>query len=340
MRVNNISLLKTIAISLVVMIHFGPLQYSYEGTKLNYNMFLVYRSLLSIGVPLFLIISGYLTIEKDYSIKKCLRRVSHLLFLIIAFKIIYAYSFNVGFKSFSDLVYALTSTIAKGYRVNHMWYLYALIAIYLMYPIISYCYKDKKIYTYIVIIVVSSAFILNPVCLLFKETLGYDLQLIEATLPLQSHYLFAIAYFMVGGWLRKAELPLFKKLGITPLLISFVLLISLQALYAQVLSNYTNTLFDPMYDGYSIVTCLFSSIIVFTIFKDKVKRIDSKFIKKVSCYTFGIYLIHWPLAYYIKPIIFDLVNINIYIENFIASIIVLLISLLLNIKYLKNLITF
>ncbi|MEG0569312.1 MAG: acyltransferase family protein, partial [Erysipelotrichales bacterium] len=78
MRVNNISLLKTIAISLVVMIHFGPLQYSYEGTKLNYNMFLVYRSLLSIGVPLFLIISGYLTIEKDYSIKKCLRRVSHL----------------------------------------------------------------------------------------------------------------------------------------------------------------------------------------------------------------------------------------------------------------------
>lgn len=337
--IKNINLIKFIGIFIVVLIHFGPILYAYEDKTLSFNMFLVYRSFLSIGVPILLLTSGYLLIEKTYSIKKIMKRILHVFILIIIFKIIYALAFTYSLPSFKDLIYALTTTGANGYRVNSLWYLYALIAIYFLLPFFTYIAKNKKLYNYLVILLISYPVFFNIIEIIFNAKVDYKMQIFQSLYPFQTQYLFAIAAFVVGGWFKLNKNKLQYNFKASYVIIIVVVLLVLQSILALLLTNTSEVLFDPMYDGYATFTCFINSCLIFYILKFQIKSIDNKFINFVANNTLGIYLIHWPIAYYIKTPFMKNPIINSYLDNILLTIIVFFISLFISYLLQKNKLT-
>lgn len=337
--IKNLNLIKTIGIFFVVIIHFGPIAYNYENNILTFNFYLVYRSLLSIGVPLLLLVSGYLLTSKNYSISKILKRIIHIFLLIVIFKFIYALTITFKIPSFDEFIYSLTTTSAKGYRVNSLWYLYALIAIFFLLPILNIVAKNKKVYTYLTVLVISYPFLFKKIELLFNGVNEYNMQLFQTLFPFQTQYLFAIALFIVGGWFKLNEEKFKIRINVIFLAVIILLLLIIQSFIAIFIANASGNLFDPMYDGYSTFTCFINSCLIFYILRYQANSIDNKLINIIADNTLGIYLIHWPIAYYLKNSFMKNPLINIYIDNIFLSIVILFLSLLISFLLRKNFLT-
>lgn len=337
--IKNINLIKVIGVFFVVVIHFGPILYDYNNDTLSFNFFLIYRSFLSMGVPLLLLTSGYLLITKDYSIKKIMFRIIHVFIIIIIFKLIYALAFTYQFPDFQKFLYALTTTKADGYRVNSLWYLYALIAVYFLLPFFNYIAKNKRLFNYLTIILVSYPVIFSILELVFNAHVDYNMELFQTLYPFQTRYLFAIASFALGGWLRLNKDTFTYEFKTWLTIVIIIVLLVVQSLLAIIFTNISNVLFDPMYDGYATFTCFINSFLVFYLLKFKLKRIDNKYINYIAQNTLGIYLIHWPLAYYIKTPFMENPIINGYLDNIILSVIILLVSLFISYLLQLNKIT-
>lgn len=334
--IKNLNLIKAIGIFFVVIIHFGPIIYSYENDILSFDFYLVYRSFLSIGVPLLLLVSGYLLIKKEYPIKKILKRIVHIFLLILIFKFIYALTMALKIPSFEDFIYSLTTTSANGYRVNSLWYLYALIAIFFILPILCYIAKNKKLYNYITILVIVYPFFFKKIELLFNGVNEYNMQLFQSLFPFQTQYLFAIALFIVGGWFRLNEDKLKFKINNILSFIIIIILLIIQSFIAVIITNASGNLFDPMYDGYSTITCFINACLIFYLLRYQLKSVNNRFINIIADNTLGIYLIHWPIAYYLKSSFMVNPIVNVYFDNFILSIVVLFISLIISLILKKN----
>ena len=324
----NLNLIKTIAISLVILSHFGPIAYNVIDGTMEFNFFLIYRSSLSCAVPLFLIVSGYLIISKKYEYQKIFKRIIQFLILLFSFKFMYGLAFAKFSFSFDSIVYFFTTTAADGYRVNSLWYLYALIGIFLLLPFIQKLYEDKKIYLLLCLIVLAFTFLVKPIELIFNATFDYELQFFTVLYPFRSHYGFALGYFLLGGLLQRYENKIQDIQVKTPILLLVIgVMIVSQAYFSLLISNLSETTFDPMFDGYKLLTNLVTSVLLFIIIKYRMKEYNHQIIDYIGRNTLLIYLLHWPIAYYVKEYLFNNLNINDYLLNVFGSIIVLLICL-------------
>ncbi|MDF9867420.1 surface polysaccharide O-acyltransferase-like enzyme [Bacilli bacterium PM5-3] len=332
----NIDLIKAFAIYFVLLNHFGVLAYNIIEDKLYFDLFLIYRSFLGVAVALFLMVSGYLIAEKKYDLNKIIKRVIQFIILIFLFKFIYALSFANAQFSLKSIIYFFSTTAAKGYRVNSLWYMYALVGIYLLLPFIQKIYQDKKMYLYLCLLVSIYSFIIVPIELVFKANNGYDMQVFNVMFPFNSHYIFALGYFLVGGLIKKYEFKI-KEFPIktSMLIIIMVLMLIVQSFFSIYITNVSLNTFDPMYDGYKTITNLITSFCLFILFKYQIKEVNNKYIEYISKNSLAIYLLHWPIAYYVKNFLFNYFTINVYISNVIGTVVVLLICLA--ITYLINL---
>ncbi|MDL2211251.1 acyltransferase [Erysipelotrichaceae bacterium OttesenSCG-928-M19] len=344
MKIKNINLIKVVGILLVIIIHFGPMNYAHTNDKLDFNFFLLYRSFLAIGVALLLIVNGYLVINKNYSLKKILINIVHLAILLFVFKFIYALTFNELNFTIDSFLYSLMTTAAKNYRVNHLWFMYALIAIYFLLPLISKIFENKKLYLYLTILVCSYSFGFIIIETIFNLTNNYEMQLFQTLYPFQTHYLFALSYFLLGGLIRQYEDKI-KNLQINNIVLILIMLSSLviQALYFVFINNLSQENFDPMYNGYSTLTTALNATILFYLLKYRVRELNHKHLDGIAYYSLGIYLIHWPLAFYLKKQFLSNYFVLDYLSNIIISLVILLICYLLcyllgKNKYLQKLI--
>jgi len=166
----------------------------------------------------------------------------------------------------------------------------------------------------------------------------FNVQLAQTLYPLTTHFQFAIGFYLVGCWIKKNEKRVkttFDPLKIRTLLMIVGVSVMMLAYFAVLMTNHTTTLFDPMYNGYATLFTLISSILIFIILKYKIKPVpSSKIISDLSKHSFGIYLLHWPIAYYVKGFLIDESRSISYVSNFILSILILILCLYIT-KLLK-----
>lgn len=135
-----IDFLRVTAIMAVVCVHSLPVPILNGGLRLCVSAAI--GSLSKIGVPLFLIITGYLMLDRDYSGPKLKRFLKHnYLPLLISFE-----GWTIIATVMKIVADPTVNTIAAGLRTMlcigepfmiHFWYMQMLLGIYLFIPIIA-----------------------------------------------------------------------------------------------------------------------------------------------------------------------------------------------------------
>ncbi len=143
----NIDIIRIFAFIFIVMLHTWNRQY-------GLNVWMGGYAVISIGVNLFIIISGYLLLDKSETSKDFYKkRVLNILPLFVAFNILYIC------LSRMSLIRNLEEEI---FIAPHFWYMYMIFVIYLLTPWLRkvLLYAEKE--TIFVIVLWFLSNILNP----------------------------------------------------------------------------------------------------------------------------------------------------------------------------------
>lgn len=294
-RIDWIDLLRVFAIFVVLLVHSVEKIYKFDldymltvpgpSRIIAFSMFTLGR----LGVPIFLMISGYLLLDREYDEKKTKvfwkEKWLHLLICTEIWLVIYELflAFYLGerigiLQFFSDLFFI------HGIKISHMWYMPMILGVYILIPFVSKAVRSFNNKLLIFPIVIYSVFafgypLFNMVCriLLNKElSLQFSLGFSGGCYGI---YLL-MGYFLKQGGLKKVRLRILATITI----IFFGLGVGFQ------LWAYENNFrYNIWYDNLFI---FITSVALFEL-ASRISHIPGyKLIKWLSSYSFAVYLIH------------------------------------------------
>lgn len=301
-RIVYVDILRILSIIAVIILHFTAelLTSSNDFNTSSWWISNLFNSVSRFAVPVFFMISGAMILRteiksyKDFYIK----RVVPLLIPLVSWSLIYAL-----YKQYFILKSSLGAyefVLDFGYRLLtdgnyvHLWFLYAIIAIYMTVPLISKLIKtcserDLRYYLLLWFIVsIAYRFITDAV---FRATDQY------INIPIMNIPLFMgfLGYFILGYYLFHYDLPLKAKNILFNLGIASFFLTPAATYFISLQSGVLDEMF---YGNYSITT-FFMAVGMFIYFKEKETSISEKvnykiqkMISSVSKASFSIYLIH------------------------------------------------
>ncbi|HEY4324706.1 MAG TPA: acyltransferase family protein [Mucilaginibacter sp.] len=312
-RIFYYDLLKSIAIYLVCFYHFGALNIDFTKSaypSLYFNYFL--SGIASIGVPIFFMVNGALLLNKDYNIKNHIRKIVVVGTLYLVWgAITLAILTPVFGDHYSPLRFIKAIYNTKDGRTNHLWFLLAIMYIYMLFPLIKSMYdKNEKIYTYYLLALIflftfgitalnallnSTGYLLNRSALINKDISPFIL-----FNPFGIYFSYSLVYFIVGGWIAKFYKNEYLKA--TTCIFFFVISLFLLFLFGVMKTNVTGKVYDSVFYGYDSIMTLVMSITVFIIcYKLEFKNsLFKNFITLISTNTLGIYFVHIPVGYLLE----------------------------------------
>lgn len=289
--------LRVIATISVVLLHVAaPLLYRYPNFDAsNWLIANLYDSLVRFCVPVFVMITGALLLKKQYQLADYLKkRVARIIYPFLFWITIYSVHALIILKSgfqqpLSDI---LTISDSKfGYKTTyHFWYIYMIIGIYFLIPLISKLIrnaKEKQILYFLTIwfLVVS---VTNP---MFDEYLP--------TFNLKYFGGF-VGYLVLGYYLSVKNFEKVKNIKNISLVI-FVFGVLLTAFGTYFLSTYKRQFTADLYTYFSpnviiAATGLFLFIKHINIKNNKLISIR----KTINKHSFGIYFVHVMVLYWLN----------------------------------------
>lgn len=322
-RVIYLDLLRIFAIFGVVVIHVSAIAKSYDIGSFTSNVGIIYNGLVRWSVPVFFMISGamFLRPDKEYSFSVMIKKyIPRIVICLLVWGLIYALFDVYLYSSFSikTLVLSVWNTISNnsGY---HLWFLFALIALYLMVPVFKIIVNNlsqKQL-----------SFVLFLWMFLSLGVSQYNEIVSALDIPLQIDWYFPMitgwaGYFLLGYYLMKYDI---KKKYKTLLIVIGIALLVLCPIMNMAATIHTDKYIDSFIPQSGLSAC-FEATMFFLIIKgfSKVTLQEKckKIIINISNNTFGIYLIH----VLINSVLFHVIKIQLDFINPIVSI--LIISLL------------
>lgn len=306
-RMFSLDLIRLVAILAVVMIHVSAdFVKENSATSFDFIMGNAFNSLSRLAVPLFLMISGSLMLResKDIPPKKMLRTALSFGMILVFWSALYAVSYHIIKPLvFGEAISLQATALAflKGHY--HLWYLYVLIGLYIMTPILRlFVKKENKVYIkwYLVLSLVVSFctplvnFILN-VCGVYPDI--YSEFIGQFGIALVGAYL---AYYVLGWYI--AEIGIEKKLrpilyasGAAGLVATFTLV----QFFPQ--EEFSNTIYSTS----TINVFLYSVAVYVFLYYSFENTKETKLtcaVSGLSKYIFGVYLIHPVFLFALKLI--------------------------------------
>ena len=282
-EISYIYSLRIFAIFSVIMLHcitpyvFNPL---YFGTK-SYYFNLITNSVVRTGVPIFLMISGVLILGDDLTgnVKAFYKkRIPKLLIPLLSRNVIY-YFFSLYMTNGTFSFKALVDGILGNGNGYHLWYLYTLIALYLLAPFIKNVVDNRSVSEIMVFM-----FLLG-FCTTFRPLINNTISPYYVYLfdPLGNGY----SLFFVAGYL--IDRLKFTKIQKTVLLLLGVLGLCISA-FGNHNASSENAISFIHNGGFDISAFLFA-IGIFSLFRMTVKSAGT-FTKTLSGISYGMYFIH------------------------------------------------
>lgn len=335
-----ISILKIIACFLVIVNHTNSEIFFQATTNCTWTISMLTFYACKMAVPIFILISGALMLNKDYDYKKVTKKIVKYSLVLIVISLVYYFDYyyhnatQMGIKNF--IIYLNNNNISV-----HLWYLYFYIALILMMPFLqkivkNMSNKDFKVFFFISIIINGGVFILIP---------HYYPQIANNI----SNYLYLFHPYIAllfSGYFIQNRLEIKNKKLIKWLCFIILILapiISTFLTYIEKLNDASNYLF---YDNVSLINITIPSIAMFLLIK-LIINIKSekklKIINKIGNCTFTTYLIHMLVINHTIFIYRMLqkylpLQISMYMWEISVFIISIIISLLINwiIKFLSK----
>ncbi len=149
-RLTYIDYLETIAMFCVVCCHY----YSVIGTGASTNMYMLFMKCF--GVPTFFLANGALMFQRKFSLRKHLKKTGMLIVTTAAWKAIYLLIQYVRLSDGSNIWkksdlwnYFCGGKLSDPYvPAEHFWYMYALIGVYLVFPLFAAIYKENILFLF------------------------------------------------------------------------------------------------------------------------------------------------------------------------------------------------
>lgn len=341
-RLYYLDFLRIISAFAVVFLHVCAQNWfnvSYNSYK--WNILNIYDSLVRWCVPVFVMISGVLFLQKDKTIKELYsKNIFHIFLVLILWSFIYSVV-----ELFQNNLTIKDSVILFIKGTGHLWYLKMILGLYILIPIIKRVVQDKKLTKYVLsVIFIFSMFLPQLIYVIgvkyetllkiFNDIMKYNI----FTYSLGFIFYFILGYHINNTVISDRNKKVIYVLGLAGFLFT--------AISTYLISKYTKTNNSMFYDFCSINVAL-ESIAIFVFAKDinykfsikseKFKRI----ITSLSKYSFGCYLIHMLVIKELSYFGLNTLSFNPIISVIFISFIVIIISfgisaLINNIPFLKK----
>ena len=339
-RIKWIDFMEVIAIYFVIFYH--GMIYSIDILAPNTtttSYFLYYlQTILSTCVPLFFFINGYLLFSKPFDLKKHVFKTIKLVVLAEiwgAITLLILTLINKNSVSINEFLHGLT-TWKQGY-INHLWFIGALVCIYIIFPLLKVTYDNhKKSFIYFVFVCGLMTFgniflnhlqtVIN-VFLLNKNVTQYGVNYFNIFNPFRGIYGYTFVYFCLGGivhiyYNHIANIPQTKKniISILGIIINCLCIFSLGIIYSKV----SGTMWDVVWNGYGSIFTLFNVIFLLSLNYQS----DYSIISLISVNTLGIYFLHLFVIKITRPFLLECrITTNIFV-NLVYTSFVLIVSLI------------
>lgn len=316
-RILFIDLMKTVAILLVLSFHAENYSFDFLREGAGPVLYLRYycRALLSCCVPLFFFANGYLLLHRDMDLAKHIRKILRLILLTGLWAVIDTVLLLLakgGVTSVAGLkAFLLEEEWREGW-INHLWYIKALIVIYLLFPLIKTAY-DRSRGSFLFFTAAAAVLTFGNKFINIAASLGghvllsgnriYALNWFDGLNLFRGIYGYSFVYFCAGG-LAEELLDRCRCLR-SPRACVGILLVSMGGLFAAgvALSRMKNELWEIVWEGYDTVFTFVNVLCIYALCTGYRGRREGlrRAIAAVSANTLGIYFCHGFYNYLLIP---------------------------------------
>ena len=297
---------KALSIYLVCLYHYNNLNYNIlESQDIEVYANYYFYGIPSMAVPLFFMVNGALLLNKPYRLENHLRKVVYLYVLFLAWSAISLIVFIPIEGNSYSLEGFLRSWLSLDQGIsNHLWFLQALIAIYLLFPFLKVIYDlpQRKLLNLFCLIVFAFSFgnlFLNSLVNAVEFVLGLNylkgdsFNLFSTMNPFGS-YCYAFFYFTLGGIISNKIACKKIRISTKALPVIFSIALLMLFLYGTLMTKSDNAFYDTVWNGYSSLMTLAMSISAFLLFSrlNYNNEIVNRCLILIGSNTLGIYLVH------------------------------------------------
>lgn len=291
-RIYYFDWLRIISSFSVILIHVCAYYYfHYNINSFIWKISFYYNGISRCGVPNFFMISGALFLNRDLPFEKIINKyikkmVIHLIFWSFIYSI-----FNI--KNYSKrILKKLLINFIKGHY--HLWYLFAIISIYTIIPFLREVTKKEKLLKLFIILSFIFLFIMQNLIytfFYFSTNLYYLLNELKKKLKLDffniNYFYFVYGFFLNNKKINnKINRIIIYCLGLLGIFFTTKISYNFAIIKNKKINHF----------NYIFLNVFFTSTSVFIFFKNNFNNLKInkkfKFIRRISYYTFGIYLIH------------------------------------------------
>lgn len=280
-----IDILKIIACFCVIINHTGLVLLEYTNYKsIPVLVYSFMFAICKIGVPIFIMVTGYLLLNKKTNYKQTIRRIMRILIPLL-FLSLFSYIKTNGISNFNILIFC--KDFIKSPVITAFWYLYMLIGLYIVIPFVQkmvqkFNENDYKMFILLFLLIPS----LIPLLSIYLN-LGISSYFTMSFFPV------VVAYLVVGVYLSKVKL---NKTNLIIAILSFIISIIMftLSLYIPFLNtSKISYILDSSFYITAALPAMATFYIIRYIFENrKLNKILIKIITEISLVTFGIYLFH------------------------------------------------
>lgn len=347
-RIDYIDLLKALAIYLVVFYHFNrvPVNILDGG---NYGN-LYFKSIFSVGVPIFFFMNGLLLLnKKQLDLKKHVRKIFNIVLLTFLWSLITLVALNqIKGETFSVFEIIKGVWFFKDNYNNHLWFLATLVGIYFFYPLLHHAYHFSRdifffFFAGVMLFTIGNTLLGNLATTIFyfqgeSEYRDFHINYFADFNPFRGIYGFSIAYFMLGGIMGGREFlsVLEKRKGKYKAFAIFVIPFSMLglSLFAVVASLQKGEIWDIVWNGYDTVFTLINVVAIYIIsISYKSSGWLGRLVSIIGRNSLGIYFLHVIIGSLLEPYFSSLEYSHLFFVNLLYALFVLLCSLALTLVF-------
>ncbi len=303
----SIEFIRIFAVFLTIMIHVSNI-YIYSFDKIsnaNYLIAIIYNSIARICVPLFFMISGIFLINEEYNFNKYINRIKKFLILLVIWSMIYVLIYHRD-----DFLNTFVNSLFNANKSSrHLWFMYAIIGIYIALPFIQNMCKNlskeqENLFLILWMFFSGGVVIFVPFARLITNTgidISYPIPIINST--------YYLGYFISGHILYERYYKQRNNIKNNIIyFLTFILATLITIILTYVYSIKNNSVYDSFL-WYRSIFIIIASFTIFLLIITNEKIFNNKIILGVSSLSFGIYLLHVLFLIILKK------NVNIIIYN-------------------------
>ena len=308
-----IELLRIIACFFVIVNHTNSQIFANTVPSPTWFVSLTYFFVSKIAVPLFVMISGYLLLDREETYGKAYKRVACMLIVLTVFSLFYYIwlyreerLLTIGIRDFLEMLFT-------GQIVDSYWYLYMYIGLLGMLPFLQKLVKGMQQKDFHVFFLWSFVIygiwpILVHYASMFSWTEDFEM-------PLFTSY---ICMLFIGAYLKRYGKPSKKWKCISVAVVVVMLIFNVTATYCEYLFVTQHVSIYLFLDDRTLFPIVISAAAVFYLIKDmRLEGWLGNVITIIGSCTFGMYLLS---DYLVESLWYVFQNLCWYVHPFIAVI--------------------